>query len=37
VDALGIDPAEGVLRFSMVHYNTVDEVDRLTAALDAIA
>jgi selenocysteine lyase/cysteine desulfurase len=37
VDALGIDPAQGVLRFSLVHYNTIDEVDRLTAALDAIA
>jgi cysteine desulfurase family protein (TIGR01976 family) len=37
VDALGIDPAEGVLRFSMTHYNTLDEVDRLTEALDEIA
>jgi len=37
VDALGIDPAQGVLRFSMVHYNTVEEVSQLTAALDAIA
>jgi selenocysteine lyase/cysteine desulfurase len=37
VDALGIDPAQGVLRFSMVHYNTLEEVDQLTAALDAIA
>lgn len=37
VEALGIDPAQGVLRFSMVHYNTLDEVDQLTAALDAIA
>ncbi len=37
VDALGIDPAQGVLRFSMVHYNTVEEVERLTAALDEIA
>jgi len=37
VDALGIDPARGVLRFSMVHYNTLEEVDRLTAAMDAIA
>jgi cysteine desulfurase family protein (TIGR01976 family) len=37
VDALGIDPAQGVLRFSMAHYNTLDEVDRFTAALDAIA
>jgi len=36
VDALGIDPAQGVLRFSMVHYNTLDEVDAFTAALDAI-
>ena len=37
VDALGIDPAQGVLRFSMVHYNTIEEVEQLTAALDAIA
>ena len=37
VDALGIDPTQGVLRFSMVHYNTIDEVQRLTAALDEIA
>ncbi len=37
VDALGIDPAQGVLRFSMVHYNTVEEVEQLTAALDAVA
>lgn len=32
--ALGIaDPEEGVVRVSMVHYNTHDEVDRLCAAL----
>lgn len=37
VEAMGIDPAQGVLRFSMVHYNTLDEVDQLTTALDAIA
>jgi len=37
VDALGIDPAQGVLRFSMVHYNTLDEVEKLVVALDAIA
>ena len=37
VDALGIDPAQGVLRFSMVHYNALDEVDRFTAEMDAIA
>lgn len=36
VDALGIDPARGVLRFSMVHYNTVDEVRRFMEALDAV-
>ena len=36
VDALGIDPTCGVLRFSMVHYNTVDEVERLTLALDDV-
>ena len=37
VDALGIDPAQGVLRFSMVHYNTLDEVEKLVTAMDAIA
>jgi cysteine desulfurase family protein (TIGR01976 family) len=36
VEALGIDPEIGVLRVSMVHYNTVDEVDRLTTALDEV-
>lgn len=28
---------DGVLRASLVHYNTLDQVDRLTAALDQIA
>ncbi len=37
VDVLGIDPMPGVLRISMVHYNTLDEVQRLTAALEEIA
>ena len=37
VDVLGIDPTRGVLHFSMVHYNTLDEVRRLTAALEEIA
>jgi cysteine desulfurase family protein (TIGR01976 family) len=32
-DALGLD---GVLRASMVHYNTLAEVDRLIAALDEV-
>ena len=34
VEALGIaDPAQGVVRLSLVHYNTDEEVDRLTAGL----
>lgn len=32
-EALGLSPA-GVIRVSMVHYNTLDEVDRLIGALD---
>jgi cysteine desulfurase family protein (TIGR01976 family) len=36
LDALGIDPEDGAVRCSMVHYNTVEEVDRLVAALDAV-
>ena len=32
--ALGVDPARGVLRVSLAHYNTADEVDRLIGALD---
>ena len=36
LEAIGIDPADGVVRCSMVHYNTLDEVDRLVKALDAI-
>lgn len=32
--SVGIDPAAGVVRISLVHYNTVDEVDRILAALD---
>ena len=37
VDALGIDPSRGVLRMSMVHYNTLEEVERLIEAMDAVA
>lgn len=33
--ALGIEPSEGVIRVSMVHYNTRAELERLIAALDA--
>ncbi len=34
VDALGVKAEGGVVRASMVHYNTTDEVDRLIGALD---
>ena len=34
VQELGLDPDDGVVRASMVHYNTLDEVDRLIDALD---
>lgn len=33
VEALGLDPADGVLRVSFCHYNTLDEVERLIAVL----
>ena len=36
VDALGVRAQGGVIRASMVHYNTVGEVDRLVAALDDV-
>lgn len=37
LESIGIeDTLDGVLRCSMAHYNTLDEVDRLTAALDSI-
>ena len=35
MQALGIDPAHGVLRLSFVHYTSREEIDRLIAALDA--
>lgn len=35
VEALGLAPAGGVVRISLAHYNTPDEVDRLLRALDA--
>jgi cysteine desulfurase family protein (TIGR01976 family) len=34
VDALGLRAANGVVRVSIAHYNTVEEVDRLIAVLD---
>ena len=36
LNPLGLDADEGVIRVSMVHYNTLAEVDRLTTALDSI-
>jgi cysteine desulfurase family protein (TIGR01976 family) len=37
IEALGIeDPEEGVVRISLVHYNTEDEVDRLSEALRSL-
>ncbi|NGY04717.1 aminotransferase class V-fold PLP-dependent enzyme [Solimonas terrae] len=34
-EALGIDPARGVARVSLVHYNSPTEVEKLLRALDA--
>jgi len=36
IKALGIDPGEGVVRVSLVHYNTEDEVGYLCSCLDEI-
>lgn len=36
VEALGIDPAKGVLRVSLLHYTTPGEVERVIKALDAV-
>lgn len=35
--ALGLDPAEGVVRVSMAHYNSLEEIDRLISVLDRVA
>lgn len=34
LEAMGVDPSQGVLRLSFTHYTTRDEIDRLLAALD---
>ncbi len=34
--AVGLDPADGVVRVSCVHYNTPEEVDRLLDVLDPV-
>ena len=36
LEALGIDSRDGVVRVSMVHYNTIDEVENLKDALEDI-
>ncbi len=36
IERLGLTQGNGVVRVSMVHYNTIDEVDRLITALDHI-
>ena len=37
LEGLGIDdPAEGIVRISLVHYNSVEDVDRLVAALEEL-
>lgn len=36
LEALGIDPEQGVLRLSFTHYTHKDEIAKLIAALDAI-
>jgi cysteine desulfurase family protein (TIGR01976 family) len=35
-EALGIEPEDGVVRVSMVHYNTLQEIERLIEVLDPI-
>lgn len=34
LEAMGIDPASGVVRISLLHYNSCEEVDRLLTGLD---
>lgn len=36
LEGVGVDPERGVLRISMVHYNTASEIDRLIEALEAL-
>ncbi|KAF9870011.1 aminotransferase class-v [Colletotrichum karsti] len=33
-DILGLDPADGIVRVSMVHYNSLDEIKSFIAAMD---
>jgi selenocysteine lyase/cysteine desulfurase len=36
IDELGLGSRNGVVRVSMVHYNTVEELDRLIGILDSL-
>ena len=36
VEALGLAEQDGIVRVSAVHYNTLEEVDRVVEALDAV-
>jgi len=36
LEAMGVDPGQGVLRLSFVHYTTKEEVDKLLNALDDV-
>ena len=36
IEALGLEPTDGVIRASLVHYTTQDEVDGLLATLDEV-
>ena len=36
MDPLGLEPADGVVRASMIHYTSTEDVDRLIAALDEV-
>lgn len=35
-ETMGLDPADGVVRVSVVHYNTMEEVERLILTLDSL-
>jgi selenocysteine lyase/cysteine desulfurase len=35
-ERLGLESAGGFLRIGLVHYNTLEEIDRLIAALDEL-
>ena len=36
LEAMGVDLSEGVLRLSMVHYTSAEDVARLIAALEVV-